>query len=313
MIIPNDINFAEWMDFVGQQESQQIHELRFFRDQVQDLYDLGDGVIGDLLPWGKTHENVGLRTRELTLWSGYNGHKKSLLTSWVMLELAKQGRVAVASMEMPPAVTLKRMASMVFARTSQFSDYLRFDEWYGERIYIYDQLDMVPAERILGFINYCATELKCRHIFIDSLTKLGIAKDDMNSEKVLVDRLQWAAKTLDVGIHLVCHMRKPADEKHPRMPTRYTIRGAGEISDLADNVFIVHCDKQKDDVAEKDARGVPLTEQEIEVMKKPDMYLRVDKQRNAEWEGTIALWHRHNQFKAHDTGEIFRFDHVAGE
>ena len=38
------------------------------------------------------------------------------------------------------------------------------------------------------------------------------------------------------------------------------------------------------------------------------LVLAVEKQRNAEWEGLINLWHIKNQFRANDTASVVNFD-----
>ena len=43
------------------------------------------------LPWTKTNENFEFRKGEVTLWSGQNGHGKTLMTSQVALSLIGQG------------------------------------------------------------------------------------------------------------------------------------------------------------------------------------------------------------------------------
>src|ERR1700687_4070002 len=69
------------------------------------------GAIGDPLPWSKTHGEIQLRPGEVSLWPGISGHGKSIVTTQVALHLAsRERRVAVASLEMQPWNTLKRMA-----------------------------------------------------------------------------------------------------------------------------------------------------------------------------------------------------------
>lgn len=70
-------------------------------------------------------------------------------------------------------------------------------------------------------------------------------------------------------IHLVCHSRKANDET--QAPRKMDIRGSGSITDQVDNVFCVW--------RNKDERRVPAE----------DALLIVDKQRNGEWEGRLAL------------------------
>lgn len=301
MIIPANIDFAKYIDFVGMQESQEIHPAGYWtQDMLARLRD-GDLVTGDYMPWEKLNEKVRMRTGELTLWAGYSGHKKSLMVGYVMLCLAQTQRIAIASLELSPVDTLHRMMYQAAGLsegskvTTQFAE--KFMAWADPNIAIYDQLDSVPAERILGFVNYCAKELGCKHIVIDSLTKCGIRKDDTDAEKAFVDKLQWAAKTLNCHIHLVCHMRKPQDGQETRMPTKAAIRGASEISDLADNVFLVWQNMNKKKIEDKKAAGQTLSDKELSELEKPDQMLVIDKQRHGKWEGVCGLWcHPSQQF-----------------
>ena len=82
----------------------------FSMSLLREFFKAG-GPDGDCLPWPKTSFTVRLRTGEVSLWPGINGHGKSLLTSQVALGLVAQGRrVVIASLEMPPVKTLRRMA-----------------------------------------------------------------------------------------------------------------------------------------------------------------------------------------------------------
>lgn len=98
-----------------------------------------------------------------------------MLLGQVMTWLAKQRKIEIASLEMYPEETLFRVccqAGTVSEPSELFAN--TFIDWSDEWVLIYDQLDKVMAEKILGFIHYCAKELDCFHIVIDSLTKCGI-------------------------------------------------------------------------------------------------------------------------------------------
>lgn len=301
MIIPGNIDFAKYIDFVGQQESQEIHSAGYWTEDMLSRLRNGETLTGDYMPWERLNDKVRLRGGELTLWAGYSGHKKSLMVGYIMLCLAQTQRIAIASLELSPVDTLHRMMYQAagLSEGSRVAEPFakKFMEWADPNIAIYDQLDSVPPERILGFVNYCAKELGCKHIVIDSLTKCGIRKDDTDAEKAFVDKLQWAAKTMNVHIHLVCHMRKPQDGQEMRMPTKAAIRGASEISDLADNVFLVWQNMTKKKVVDKQLAGAPLSDKEREELEKPDQMLVIDKQRHGKWEGICGLWcHPSQQF-----------------
>ena len=59
------------------------------------------------LPWPKTRDNFAFRQGEVSLWSGQNGHGKSLMTGEIALSLLGQGeKVCIASFEMKPEKTM---------------------------------------------------------------------------------------------------------------------------------------------------------------------------------------------------------------
>lgn len=164
----------------------------------------------------------------------------------------------------------------------------------------------VRGEKILGFIHYCAKELGCRHIVIDSLTKCGINSDDRNAEKDFIDRLQWAAKTLKCHIHLVCHVRKPNAHGEEYVPNKFDVRGAGELTDLVDNVFIVWKDKRKEAAEEAQRNGFPLEPKEQKALENCDQMLIIAKQRHGAWEGSFKLWfHESMQFTSDENRPVW--------
>ena len=188
-------------------------------------------------------------------------------------------------MEMKPAATMERMVKQI-AGTSDPSDQItkNFMGWTDDRLWLYDQSDTVSAERILGMIHYAAN-LGIKHVVIDSLMKCGFKgnNDNKTSQQVeFVDRLCWAAKTLNIHIHLVHHMRKGEGNRGEySRPGKHDFRGAGELVDLVDNAFITHRNKNKED---KTRRGDLGYEDEH------DQTLECVKSRNGEWEGIFKLW-----------------------
>ena len=272
--ITDDIDF---LSFLGLEERQYIEPAAKFRDRVSDRFRHGFSVTGETLPWKKTHELVRLRPGEVSLWAGINGHGKSLILGQVLLWL--QSNVLIASLEMKPEATLSRMVRQALGSNNPTDKFI--DQFFRltENIWIYDQTDTSKPERILGMCYYAAKELGINHIMIDSLMKCGIAPDDYPRQKDFVDRLCWCAKSTDTHIHLVHHVRK--SEREGKEPDKFDIKGAGEIADLVDNVFIPHRNKDKE---RKRETGKP-----VEKMM-PDETLMVAKQRHGEWEGKIALW-----------------------
>lgn len=270
----------DFLEFIGNQESQYLESASYWTDEVLDRMAGRGGTKGDLLPWPKTHTNVALRPSEVSIWGGYNGHGKSQLLNQVCAWGLLKSKWLIASMEMKPSATIHRMVRQIAGCKDVNPQHAKdFMNWTNNRLWIYDQLDTVKQDRILGMIYYAAKELGVQHVIIDSLMKCGIPSDDLNAQKTFVDRMCWCAKTTGVHIHLVHHMRKNVNETV--RPNKHDFRGAGEITDLVDNVFIVHRNKDKEEKIR--------TKQMVD-SQEPDCTLAVMKQRHGEWEGVFKLW-----------------------
>jgi twinkle protein len=114
--------------------------------------------------------------------------------------------------------------------------------------------------------------------------KCGIGTDDYNKQKDFVDRLCWVAKSENIHIHLIHHVRKGGSERE--RPGKFDIKGAGEITDLVDNVFIQWRNKGKEEKVKMREAGQAVDLDDDEA----DAILTVAKQRHGEWEGPLKLW-----------------------
>jgi len=281
-VLSDDI---ELMDFQGMQEQQYIAPISDYIDEVKLRIAQGPTHYGERLPWNKAFDNVRLRPGEVSIWAGINGHGKSLLLGQVLLWLPHDQKCLIASLEMPPVSTIDRMCRQTLPSGIPSDKYVEEFAQATDNIWIYDQTDTVPAERMLAMLNYAAKELGMNHLMIDSLVKCGIAPDDYGKQKDFVDRLCWIAKTNKVHIHLVHHVRK--GDKEGKTPDKFDIKGAGEITDLVDNVFIVHRNKNKERKME--------AKQAVDELE-PDAVIAVAKQRHGGWEGSIPLYfHKSSQ------------------
>lgn len=254
-----------------------------------------------LMPWRKTHGLIAFRPGEVTLWGGANGNGKSLVTGQVALSLCAQAqRVCVASFEMKPMKTLERMARQyagenpdhpAFRGNAEAIDLLvgaygEFSAWSTDKLWLYDQQGTVTADQVCAVARYFAKEKQGQHFFIDSLMKCVSGEDDYNGQKSFVDQLTSIARDYSMHIHLVHHIRKPANEDHK--PNKYDYKGSGSITDQVDNVISVWRNKAKERAREEG--------KEVDEAKNPDALLICDKQRNGEWEGNIGLWfHKDSQ------------------
>lgn len=246
-------------------------------------------ISGARLPWTKTQDTIRIRPSEVSLWQGPSGHGKSQLLGQVVLGLAAQDEpVCIASFEMKPLTSLKRMlrqTSQTDRPSERFAE--RMLSWMDKRMWFYDQMGTVRPEMIYAVIRYCAQRLKVKHMVIDSLMKCVRGEDDYNGQKNFVDALTVLARDHNMHIHLVHHVRKSENEDRP--PGKFDARGATSITDQVDNIFTVWRNKPKERAVEKELR----TSNQIspETAAKPDQLLICDKQRNGEWEGRVGLWY----------------------
>jgi twinkle protein len=277
----NIIEDIDLLRFMARQQSQSIRPARDFYDDAMERLEKGVAVFGDQMPWSKTGDKFRFRHSELTIWAGPNGQGKSLVMGQSALWLAAENKkVLIASMEMPGAATVARMLRQACgtalpgrASADEIMDYT------SDKIWIYDQIGSVKAENILAIIHWASEELGIDHVMIDSLVKCGVDSEHNEPQKRFVDQLAWAAKEHKIHIHLVHHIRKQSDEK--MHPTKYDIKGAGEISDLADNILLIY----RNGLKEQAIRNMAEYDQTD-----PDCFIRVAKQRHGEWEGLFQFW-----------------------
>lgn len=297
--IPKDIDWKDYIELCGSLEASDVHSAAYWRDDMIDLSRNGTSSWGDALPWGKC-EDFKLRPSEITLWCSMNGHRKSMILGQIMLGISKHSRIAICSLEMTPAQTLMRMAKQACgASVGEMSEEFihEFADYADDNVLVFDALDTIDPTRVLGFTHYAAKVLGCKHIVIDSLTKVGLRHDDTNAEKDFMNRLQHSAKTLGVHIHLVCHVRKPQSGDESWIPSKFDVRGASSIVDLADNLVIVWKNKKREMLKEI-SKDHELDEKQLEYLSKSfDQKLIVEKQRHSAWEGTFNFYFHNNSLQ----------------
>lgn len=294
----------DMLALMGDLEASEIRSASEWKAKLMDKAKNGDVMHGEMMPWSKTQDKFLLRGGEVTIWAGMNGHFKSAITGMIACWMAKASKVCIMSLEMKPEDTLHRMANQAAGCTHSVEWAGAFADWADDRIYVYDQLDTVPADRILGAVYYASKVLGCKHVFIDSLAKCG-TRNDPEIEQEFIDRLGWAAKTLDIHIHLVAHVRKPHGQGEEYIPNKFDVRGAGQLTDLVDNVVLWWKNKARIEALDKKERNLPLTPKELDTIElSSDFLMVIAKQRHAPFEGKIPFYkHSHSLQFLGDRGD----------
>jgi len=222
------------------EEEQCIKPANEFTQEVLDYYLVGEHVTGVALPWGNIEDKFRLRNGECTIVGGINSSGKSLACGQILLNAMEQGVNCLSiSLEMSPKSQLARMwrqASLLLKPTIDFG--LGFNAWARNKLYFFDKQGSVNLDMLLAVISYSRDMYGTQLILIDSLMTIGgIANDDYTAQKNVVCRLADACRDLDCHIILVCHARKSMSIRDKI--DRFSIRGAGELTDRVDNVILL--------------------------------------------------------------------------
>lgn len=267
--LPKDFDFKQYYESL-QEDKDNIKRPVDFVDEIFERIQGEVKIQGTPMPWSKTAEQFRFRGGELTLWSGYNGHKKSMVLGYTALQFIQMDEpVCIASFEMKPSSTLFRMLKQATGtKEPDMDDLERFMFWTDKNLFIYDHQGSLSPERLYGVITYAAKELKIKHMVIDSLMRVIAGEDSYNEQKDFVTKLCDLAIQLNIHIHLVHHVKKG---KETEVSSRYDAKGSGSISDNVHNSLVVWSNKAENEDY-------------------PDVVIKCDKQREGEWEGTIPLW-----------------------
>lgn len=262
--------------------------------KVRAAADFADELAAEFNPQRKAHAPdmfstklrglLQFRPGEVTAWAGYNGHRKSMFTGQVSLDLCVQRqRVLVVSLEMSPARTLARMARQASAVDQPSTPWLQaFSDWSNGRLWLFDHQGRIKPDLAIAVCRYFAQELQGQHVFIDSMMMVCASEEHLDEQKQFTTDLVRTAQETGLHIHLVTHCRKP-QQGEEKPPTKYEIRGSSAITDQCPNVVTVWANKGKAAKLEQDPHdGVAQAE--------PDALVSVEKQRNAEFEGRVKLW-----------------------
>jgi twinkle protein len=250
--------------------------VRYFGEEIHS---------GKSLGWVKTEDKFRVRQAELTVLTGVSGHGKSMWLSQVILSMMKQNtKCLIASLEMRPVLTLARMITQTLGSPEPTDEFIT--KWANrakDKLFIYDQLGTTTSEDMFATLYYGKHVLGCDVFVIDSLMKMAdISEESLEKQKLFCDRLAVICRDLNIHVFLVAHTRKMKDETE--IPDATNIMGSSHIRNLTDNIICVWRNRAKEKLVEEGK----TPEEELKII--PDCKVFVQKQRNAQWEGSFNFW-----------------------
>lgn len=254
-------------------DPQELRSISDFRAEIRDLiHSSGAAATDPDLRFGLLRcDWLLFRPGETTIWTGYNGHGKSLVLNQVLLGLFEQGqRACIYSGEMAPAYQGRRIVRQAAGLERPAPDYLEviFD-WLADKAMLFDVQGPTTLERLLQVFGYAARRYGITHFVVDSLMMTDVPEDGPGAftrQKDAMRLITGFAKSVGGHVHLVAHPRKGNEDG---APSKMDVAGSSKLTDAADNVITVWSARR--DAAEPEADP-----------DRPDGYVELQKQRNGE-------------------------------
>ena len=283
--IPDSIDLSAYID--PPEFAAKVRSASDFKDAVRkELQPEEFRVKSPTMLLSKVSHGIEFRPGEVTAWVGYNGHRKSMFTSQVALDLAVQRqKILIVSLEMDPADTMVRMTKQSAGMAVPGNRMIdRFHDWTDGRLWLFDHIGNLSVDKALALCRYFADQHQGTHVFLDSMMMICASEEKLDEQKRFATGVVRLAQETGLHIHIVTHCRKPAAGDESKLPTRYEIRGSSAISDQAQNVVVVWMNKAK-------FAKLEMNRNDIDALDQPCAVVKVDKQRKGRWEGKIQLWH----------------------
>lgn len=193
----------------------------------------------------------GFALGQLSVWSGSNASAKSTYLNQIALESIEQGyNVGIYSGELVAPRLLKWLINQSAGKQNmlyhQKGNYYFVDDytvdsirqWLDGKLFIYDNNYGNKVKDIIQSFEECIKNNNIKILIIDNLMSMDLSKYSDNkydNQSLLIQNLSKLAKELNVHIHFICHPRKVTN-----FLRKIDISGSADLTNIADNVFILH-------------------------------------------------------------------------
>jgi len=281
-ILEQSYDEAKWQD------PSELYSALEFSEKVDAAFDSDDESVRGVSYGFQKIEKHGLRILPNTLitLAGYSGGGKSIFSGQLMLNLMKQNKkVCIASMEMEPEITLKRMAMQASARTQPDQAYRnRIYDWWSSKLWLFHAGLTPSPETLFNTFEYAYRRYGVTVFVIDSLTNLS-SQQDYEKQQRVVETCVNLKRALPITVLLIAHVKKGENEY--AQPNKFDVKGSGAITDLSDTCLSIWKNKQKSEhIAECEQLG---TQPKREILDTWDVVISCLKNRHGMWEGKVGF------------------------
>lgn len=193
----------------------------------------------------------GFALGQLSVWSGGNASAKSTYLNQIAIESINQGyNTIIYSGELIAKRLLKWIVMQCAGKSNmkynQEKNYYYVPEhqrtlitnWLNNKLFIYNNENGNKVKQIINSIREAVKKNNIKVVIIDNLMSMNLndyGESKYDTQSQLIQDLSALAKELNVHIHFVCHPRKVTN-----FLRKIDISGSADLTNIADNVFIMH-------------------------------------------------------------------------
>lgn len=193
----------------------------------------------------------GFALGQLSVWSGSNASAKSTFLNQVAIESVNQGyNTMIFSGELVSKRLVKWITMQCAGKKNMIynekKDYWyvpndnkeKIKGWLNNKLFIYNNENGNKVNSIIRSIEQCVIKNNVKVVIIDNLMSINLSSYGDNKydvQSLLIQELSSLSKRLNIHIHFVCHPRKVTS-----FLRKIDISGSADLTNIADNVFILH-------------------------------------------------------------------------
>lgn len=249
-LMPLNLTFNEFKDKIDELAKIDVSKLKYYKTSSEIDMSSNENITYIKSGIFQLDKYIkGFALGELSVWSGGNGSGKSTLLSQIAIESFRKGNnVLIFSGELKDSRLMKWMNLQICGKLNLYYNE-KYDYYYpknkeqvmnfsNNKLFIYDNELGNDINKIIFAIYEAVKNKNVKMVILDNLMSMNLSSygsDKYDVQTKLITDLSDMAKRLNIHIHFVCHPRKSTS-----FLRKYDISGTADLTNIADNVFIIH-------------------------------------------------------------------------